>query len=194
MLRKSSKYEGNRTSFLFPSLTTLNRKTVILIAVTIAVFIFAISTFFTSCSKGTDTGLVIESSRDSEKRIILPLQKDDEFIIKYTHSVDRVPVYEYYRIDEEGNLVLEMMENSTFGAGLGDQMGELHLINGRQVVKLNLVQESLPLRLGPIANHTVTLKNHSTFIQERDEEAEKQWELIDTFEKRELVNIFFQES
>lgn len=138
---------------------------------------------------GQEGRLVIASATDHGKKVAFHLEKHGSFIISYTHSVDRVPVVEHYRINEEGQLVLEMFENSTFGAGLGDQMGELAWVDGRQVVRnINLVLDRLPLRIGSIANPSVCIENYRA----SDQGTERRIRLLDRFENGELVYIYFR--
>ncbi len=132
--------------------------------------------------------LMIVSATDHGKKVVFPMEKHGTFVISYTHSVDRVPVVEHYRITEEGRLILEMFENSTFGAGLGDQMGELAWVDGRQVVRnINLVLDRLPLRIGSIANPSV----HIDYDRTSDQGTERRIRLLDRFENGELVYIYF---
>ena len=41
------------------------------------------------------------------------------FAINYHHSVDHQPIYEFFRVDEDGNIVLEWTKFKSFGAGMG---------------------------------------------------------------------------
>ena len=135
-----------------------------------------------------DAGLVVVSAKDEAKKMVFPLQRNDHFTIEYTHSVDRVPVCEYWRIDESGRLVLEMFENETFGAGLGDQMGTLAIIEGRQFVKdINLETERLPLRLGSIADPVIS---PGRTLQAEARPGMQPARLLDAFGDGELVYIY----
>ena len=169
---------GRRGFLLRPALP-------ITLVLTILIVLMLWSSFFRGFER--HTGLIIAAS-DGGKIISHPLNRNDRFTIRYTHSVDRVPVIEYYRIDEDGCLVLEMFENQTFGAGLGDQMGELALIDGRQVVKnINLVLDRLPLRVGSIADQVIIVGgNHHS-----DGNTVKALRLLDDFETGELVYIYY---
>jgi len=139
-----------------------------------------------------EPGLVVVSAADPARKLVFSLEERGRFTIEYTHSVDRVPVREYYRIDESGRLVLEMFENETFGAGLGDQMGKLVRINGRQFVKDILLElERLPLRVGGIADQVIK----APFFPGGQQNAGVQKSrLLDTFDAGELVYIHFVRS
>lgn len=138
---------------------------------------------------GEDAGLVVVSAKDEADKMVFPLQRNDHFTIEYTHSVDREPVCEYWRIDESGRLVLEMFENETFGAGLGDQMGTLAIIGGRQFVKdINLEMERLPLRIGSIADHLIS---PGRTLQTEARPGMQPARLLDAFGDGELVYIYY---
>jgi len=137
---------------------------------------------------GQDAGLVVASAKDETDKMVFPLQRNDHFTIEYTHSVDRAPVCEYWRIDESGRLVLEMFENETFGAGLGDQMGTLATIGGRQFVKdINLEMERLPLRIGSISDHFISPGRTLQADTRPDIQPAR---LLDAFGDGELVYIY----
>ncbi|MBS4022973.1 MAG: DUF1850 domain-containing protein [Dethiobacter sp.] len=102
--------------------------------------------------------LVVSSA--AGKKLFIPVEKDETFTLRYIHSIDLQPVYEFYRISPANELVLLEIRVHSFGAGLGDWQGKLVLEQGLQAVKeINLHLRNLPLRVGRIAEHTFIMKH-----------------------------------
>ncbi len=111
----------------------------------------------------SDYYLVLDSAA-GEKFLMIPVQSEEKFILRYIHSVDLLPVYELFKISE-GKLLLLEMRGNIFGAGLGDCQGDLVLEGGMQVVKnINLLLPELPLRISRIAKHTLVFDNKEIFL------------------------------
>jgi hypothetical protein len=92
------------------------------------------------------------SDQRGQVLLTLPLNKGEEFSLKYFHSVHRTPVEEIFRLSPEGVLVLTATEFSSFGVGTPflPEEGELTEINGSLLLKG--LDRSLPeLSLRPLA-------------------------------------------
>ncbi|MDZ7760613.1 MAG: DUF1850 domain-containing protein [Desulfovermiculus sp.] len=111
-----------------------------------------------SCMGGqkTDQQLVIKHGQTGEIAWSRDISDGEEFSLRYIHSVDKLPVYEFY-MNKHGQLVLTGIKVIDFGAGL-DYTGEGDLrMEGKwtYIENLNRKIDSLPLRVGSIADHTL---------------------------------------
>jgi hypothetical protein len=100
--------------------------------------------------------LVLEIPETGEIVWAAPLGRDEQFQLRYIHSVDLLPVYETY-ICKDMRLVLTGTRFLSWGAGLG-YMGEGILTeeNGWTIIKAMQRQVgAIPLRVGTIAEHTL---------------------------------------
>lgn len=113
------------------------------------------------------TALVIEEPSAEKILWAAPLKENEEFQLRYIHSVDLTPVYEIYT-NKNGALVLKESRFMTWGAGLG-YMGEglLEEEDGWTVIRqMERRLESLPLRIGTIAEHTIIYRQKEILLQE----------------------------
>lgn len=108
----------------------------------------------------TDQQLVIKYGQTGEIAWSRVISDGEEFSLRYIHSVDKLPVYEFYT-NKHGQLVLTGIKVIDFGAGL-DYTGEGDLrMEGKwtYIDNLNREIDSLPLRVGSIADHTLIYRN-----------------------------------
>ncbi len=97
------------------------------------------------------------------KGINFPVEAGDLFTIKYTHSVDILPVYEDFQVAAAGEFILLQTRQHAFGAGLGDWQGEVKFEDGLQVIKnIDKSFSELHLRVGRVANHTMLIGGTET--------------------------------
>jgi len=61
-----------------------------------------------------------------EDKIIMTfrVEENDEFIVKWIHSVELTPWEEIFRIDSENNIILDRTRFQQFGAGVPDFAGK----------------------------------------------------------------------
>ena len=122
-----------------------------------AVFIFFIN--FTPVH--TKVLLIENVEKNSVHCIIVPQGK---FTLSYVHSVHKTPVYEFFEIDEQNQLVL--VENSFSSLGVGmpytEENGTFQSSNGEfKITGLNRKFDAIPIRVSPIPKHTITVGDKS---------------------------------
>ncbi len=117
--------------------------------------LLAIASFLLSVTLRT-TYLVVEIPGTGEIAWAAPLRDDEQFQLRYIHSVDLLPVFETYT-SEGMQLVLMETRFLSWGAGLGYmQEGILSGENGWTVIKeMQRQVGTIPLRVGTIAEHTL---------------------------------------
>jgi hypothetical protein len=110
--------------------------------------------------------LVIRDARSGDVVWSAKLSEGETFSIRYIHSVDKLPVHEFY-INEDGELILTGIKVIDFGAGL-DYVGEGDLrMEGKWTYIDNLQRkiDSLPLRVGSIADHTLIYRDKEIYLR-----------------------------
>ncbi len=108
--------------------------------------------------------LYIEDLGNREVKALFPLRDGENFTIKYTHSVDLLPVYEiYYR--KERHIYLRETHFSNFGAGMGLMEGRGTYTEEDGMLKILDINEKIEpfiLRTGKVAKHQL-LSRGNTF-------------------------------
>lgn len=89
-----------------------------------------------------------------------PVRAGDSFTIDYRHSSDRTPVHDLFRIGEKGEIVLVEEDYLWYGAGLefNPTVADISMTDSMTRVRLHRVFEKLPLRVGEVANHVLTIR------------------------------------
>lgn len=104
---------------------------------------------------------------DGESNEILyktPIKENDQFSIKFIHSIHLTPVEEFYRVDKDLNIQLFELYFDTYSVGMESSLNEgelLELKDGKIIIKnMNRIFPFIDLRVGQvIANHTLTINN-----------------------------------
>lgn len=122
----------------------------------LAVAMFLAAASFILFVRSRAAYLVVEIPGTGEITWAAPLRGDEQFQLRYIHSVDLLPVFETYA-SEGTQLVLAETRFLSWGAGLG-YMGEgiLSGENGWTIIKeMKRQVGTIPLRVGTIAEHTL---------------------------------------
>ena len=94
----------------------------------------------------------------------------DEFEIVFTHSVQRTPVIERFRVQADGTIVVFETVYQDFGAGLPSEVdvGAKVVVEptGVRIYDMNRVMPRIVMRVGSIARHR--LKHGSTVLELAD--------------------------
>lgn len=111
--------------------------------------------------------LVVEIPGTGEIVWAAPLGHDEQFRLRYIHSVDLLPVYETYTA-ENMQLVLVETRFQSWGAGLGYMNeGILTGENGWTIIKAMQRQVgAIPLRVGTIAEHTLLYRGREIHLRD----------------------------
>lgn len=111
--------------------------------------------------------LVLKSVKDNNK-YIYHLEKK-EFIISYTHSVNKGRVRDYYIIDENGNIII--LDKTTFvsyGAGIAEPENNENIIikdDNIEINNINRIIKDFYLFVGIIAEHSITIDDNEIMLK-----------------------------
>lgn len=95
-----------------------------------------------------------------ETRAIVRVSAGSGFTIRYIHSVDRLPVYESFFVDDDHRLLLSETRFLMLGAGMSDSEGEL-VFDGPWTIVRSINREVSPfhLRVSSIAEQTLLIND-----------------------------------
>ena len=109
---------------------------------------------------------------DTESNKIVYINKTsniDEFYITFIHSVNRMPVNEYYRIVNNQFVVYKTTFYS-YGAGMPDfeDLGQRPVLKDGMVNidNLNINMKSFSIFIGTIANHSLNFNNKKYYLSQ----------------------------
>ena len=110
--------------------------------------------------------LVLKSVKDNNK-YIYHLEKK-EFIISYTHSVNKGRVRDYYIIDENGNIILDKTTFVSYGAGIAEPENNENIIikdDNIEINNINRIIKDFYLFVGIIAEHSITIDDNEIMLK-----------------------------
>lgn len=117
--------------------------------------------------------LVIEDVKGGEKLQAIPLTWLDHFEICYTHSVDREPVCEVFKVKFGKGIVLHETYFRMFGAGMGHWKGHGYVVREGGWTKIKEIDKLLGkflLRIGSRGvDHVLYVKGKKINLTERAE-------------------------
>lgn len=106
--------------------------------------------------------LVITDLKSESVVLCSHMADREEFVISFTHSVNRRPVYDTLRVDGD-RLVIVKSRFDAFGAGMPDAStpdGTLKVTeNGWLEYTVNRPVPEITVRVGRVANHVLQIKN-----------------------------------
>ena len=111
--------------------------------------------------------LVLKSVKDNNNKYIFNLIKK-EFIISYTHSVNKGRVNDYYIIDENYNIILDKTTFVSYGAGIAEPENNENIIikdDNIEINNINRVIKDFYLFVGIIAEHSITIDNNEIMLK-----------------------------
>lgn len=107
-------------------------------------------------------GLILQIVRTVEEEVLWesPVNRGDAFTIDYRHSSDHTPVRDVFRIGDGGEIVLIEERYRWYGAGLESHpaAGRIDFLEGWTRVRMHRVLPQFLIRVGEIANHTLTFR------------------------------------
>lgn len=90
-----------------------------------------------------------------------PMKKGEEFVLSFTHSVNKRPVFDTLRVEGDHLVIVKSMFDA-FGAGMPDastEEGQFSVLPGGWLEWIvNRPVPEIILRVGEVANHTLTIK------------------------------------
>lgn len=104
--------------------------------------------------------LSISARKDSSQRYYHKTAGVKDFVISYTHSVNKGRVHDFYTWDKAGVLTMEQTEFVSYGAGIpepGETPGADFIVTdeGYFIKNINRSVPKLVMAVGIIANHTI---------------------------------------
>ncbi|MFO7887661.1 MAG: DUF1850 domain-containing protein [Eubacteriales bacterium] len=105
--------------------------------------------------------LTLEHFQKDSVIMTFKVDEDDEFIVKWIHSVELTPWEEIFRIDSENKIILDRTRFQQFGAGVPDFAGKTVEIKDGYITYGEINQEIplLPYGISDFAKHTFVFKN-----------------------------------
>jgi len=114
--------------------------------------------------------LVIGSRERGEVLRRIPVEAGDSFFLDYTHSSEKTPIHDAFVVSKAGTIVLTEERFDWYAVGLEfmSREGEavISLDGNHTRVVLNRVFTALPIRVGWVANQTVTVGALSVALAE----------------------------
>ncbi|EKV56829.1 DUF1850 domain-containing protein [Brachyspira hampsonii] len=101
--------------------------------------------------------LVLNSVKNNKVNFIFNIDKK-EFIISYTHSVNKGRIRDYYIINDNNDIVLEKTRFVSYGAGMSDPQGDENIIITDDYIEINNINKvikDLYLFVGIVADHRI---------------------------------------
>ena len=111
--------------------------------------------------------LVLESVKDNNNKYIYNLEKK-EFIISYTHSVNKGRVRDYYIIDDDYNIILYKTTFVSYGAGIAEPENNENIIirdDDIEINNINRVIKDFYLFVGIVAEHSITADDKEIMLK-----------------------------
>lgn len=113
--------------------------------------------FVISCNIRKEKVLVIQDKTSNKKvEYYLP---NCNFSLGYQHSVMKTPVEEFFYINEHNQIILEKIVYESYGVGTPflKEEGELEIIDGKYILKINRTFKEINMIISPIPNHWLTI-------------------------------------
>lgn len=148
------------------------KKNIFLILITIIISLLSLSFFRIHV-------LIIESVQHKNTLFLERIQPNDEFTLKWMHSVELQPWEEIFKIDNQYNIILDRTRFKQFGAGVPDYAGNKTEIKDGYIIfsGINKEMSNIPYGISSFAKHTFYFKD-------------KQIKLYEIIEDGESVNIY----
>lgn len=101
--------------------------------------------------------LVLNSVKNNKVNFIFNIDKK-EFLISYTHSVNKGRIRDYYIINDNNDIVLDKTRFVSYGAGMSDPQGDENIIITDDYIEINNINKvikDLYLFVGVVADHRI---------------------------------------
>jgi len=106
--------------------------------------------------------LVLEHYQSNKILFLFKVKTDDEFTVKWIHSVELTPWEEIFRIDENNHIILDRTRFQQFGAGVPDSAGSKTEYKDGYIIfsGINKKIDLVPYGISSFAKHTFIYKGH----------------------------------
>lgn len=107
--------------------------------------------------------------KNNKPLLYMQISDGQEFIIKFTHSVNKRPVYDYIKIVADNFVILKSCYDS-FGAGMPETTGNggtivLHNDGRIEFNNINRIQNEIRLFSGTVSDHHIIFKQHDIALK-----------------------------
>ena len=138
----------------------------------------------------TQTILVVRTVKPEKAVLCVRMTDGEEWMISYTHSVNRRPVYDYLRIEGKGLRIVRSRYDA-FGAGMPETSTPENPLrvgpDGWVEYTVNRPVPDITIFVGRVAGHVLHIKGRETFFTSL---AEPGMALRFSVEKRSLYQTF----
>ncbi|MCZ9928276.1 DUF1850 domain-containing protein [Brachyspira hyodysenteriae] len=103
--------------------------------------------------------LVLNSVKNNKVNFIFNINKK-EFLISYTHSVNKGRIRDYYIINTNNDIVLDKTRFVSYGAGMSDPQNDENIIITDDYIEINNIKKQIKdlyLFVGIVADHRIEL-------------------------------------
>lgn len=125
------------------------------------------------------TTLLVEDAATGEPMLAIPVANGTNVTLAYTHSVEKTPVRDVYRVDGD-RLVMVRMEFSSFGAGLPARANVTETADGTYVYDPPGSFEELYVQPGEVAGHRLLVGDREFDLVELSDGRTVRLHLADT--------------
>lgn len=101
--------------------------------------------------------LILNSVKNNKDNFIFNINKK-EFLISYTHSVNKGRIRDYYIINNNNDIVLDKTRFVSYGAGMSDPEGDEKIIITDDYIEINNINKKIKdlyLFVGIVADHRI---------------------------------------
>ncbi|MEI0701349.1 DUF1850 domain-containing protein [Brachyspira intermedia] len=101
--------------------------------------------------------LILNSVKNNKVNFIFNINKK-EFLISYTHSVNKGKIRDYYIINNNNDIVLDKTRFVSYGAGMSDPEGDEKIIITDDYIEINNINKKIKdlyLFVGIVADHRI---------------------------------------
>ncbi|MEA3424091.1 MAG: DUF1850 domain-containing protein [Bacillota bacterium] len=105
--------------------------------------------------------LVLYHYQTDKPLMVFQIEPEDEFIVKWIHSVELTPWEEIFRINDSYEIVLDRTRFKQFGAGVPDQAGNKTEIKDGYVIFSGINQkiDMIPYGISSFAEHVFVFED-----------------------------------
>lgn len=136
------------------------KKIIFSVIISVIAIVFFVPLFNMFTITDVNTGKIVFADRAFDNK---------EFYTSFIHSVNRMPVNEYYRIEDDHFVVYKTTFYS-YGAGMPDYIDYKQrpaLIDGMvHIDNLNIKMDSFSIFVGTIAKHSLNVNNKTYYLSD----------------------------
>lgn len=113
--------------------------------------------------------LVLTNRNDSTNLLCFDCKPESEFVISYTHSVNKGRVQDFIKISTDYSLTVEKTRFVSYGAGIPEPEAGQKFIETDEYLEIqdiNLQKTFFVLAVGVIANHAIEMNGNVYYLKD----------------------------